>query len=88
MGRAAAIAVDAAIRTIQSIDMGDNGEGFSALKTLLHRARHDLRMDTVGPMDVSFEAGKVFDYFDGIQKIIEGARSEVFLVDPYLDAES
>lgn len=81
------IAADAAIQRIQSIDMGGNVQGFSQLKTLLHRARHDLRMETVGPMNVVLQAGMVFDYFDAIRKVIEGARADVFFVDPYLDAE-
>ena len=61
--------------------------GFERLMTLLHQARHDLRMETVGPTNVLIQSGRVFDYFDEIRKVLEIARSEVFFVDPYLDAE-
>jgi hypothetical protein len=54
---------------------------------MLHQARHDLRMKTTGPISTAIGAGMVFDYFDELRKIIEGARKEVFFVDPYLDAE-
>ena len=56
------------------------------LRTWLHQARADLQME-VGQTSVVVQAGKVFDYFDEIRKVIEMARSEVFFVDPYLDAE-
>jgi len=61
--------------------------GFSNLVTMLHQARHDLRMQTLGPMNVVFQHGMLFDYFDEIRKIIEVARQDVLFVDPYLDAE-
>jgi hypothetical protein len=62
-------------------------EGFSKLLILLNQARHDLQMQTVGPMSMAIPHGMVFDYFDEIRKIIEVARQDVLFVDPYLDAE-
>jgi hypothetical protein len=61
--------------------------GFAELRTLLHQARSDLRMRTLGPANVAVPQGMVFDYFDGIRKIVEGAREDLLFVDPYLDAE-
>ena len=55
--------------------------------TLLHQARADLRMRTVGPLTIAVEKGRRFEYFDEIRKITESARKELFFVDPYLDAE-
>ena len=55
--------------------------------TLLHQARHDLRMKTVGPLSVQIPDGKPFDYFDEIRKITQMASSDLLFVDPYLDAE-
>jgi hypothetical protein len=63
------------------------GEGFRKVMTLLHQARHDLRMKTLGPMNVAVGHGMVFEYFDEIRKIVEVAKQDVFFVDPYLDAE-
>ena len=61
--------------------------GYDRLMTLLHQARHDLRMQTLGPMNVAVSGGMVFEYFDEIRKIIEVAKRDLFFVDPYLDAE-
>ena len=55
--------------------------------TMLHQARHDLRMRTQEPLSVNVETGGVFDYFDEIRKVIEVAKQDILFVDPYLDAE-
>lgn len=60
---------------------------FAGLRTLLHQARSDLRMQTLGPANVAVPHGMVFDYFDEIRKIVELAREDLLFVDPYLDAE-
>ena len=62
-------------------------EGFRKIITLLHQARHDLRMQTLGPVNVALSKGEVFDYFDEIRKTIEVAKRDVLFIDPYLDAE-
>ena len=61
--------------------------GVPKVITLLHRARHDLRLKTVGPLTVSVAAGAMFDYFDEVRKLVETAKTDLFFVDPYLDAE-
>ena len=97
VGRAAAVLtrwhmpkypmVDAAVDDINKpLDMLRNASGRSKLTSLLHQARADLRMD-IGPLSVVIDKGQVFDYFDELRKVIEPARSDVFFVDPYLDAE-
>ena len=63
------------------------GPAYRGLRTFLHRARHDLRMKTVGPLSVLIPDGKPFDYFNEIRKITEMARSDLLFVDPYLDAD-
>ncbi len=32
-------------------------------------------------------AGSVFDYFDEVRKIVEGAKADLFFIDPYLDPD-
>lgn len=59
----------------------------SGMLTLLHQARHDLRMQTQGPTNVAVARGMVFDYFDEIRKMIELSKQEPFFIDPYLDSE-
>lgn len=54
---------------------------------MLHQAQHDLRMRTVGPLSVGVSKGALFEYFDELRKVVELARSDIFFIDPYLDAE-
>jgi len=59
--------------------MADQAESaLRELMTLLHQARHDLRMKTLGPVNVAVPHGMVFDYFDEIRKIIETAKEDCF----------
>jgi len=62
-------------------------EGLRKILTLLHQARHDLRMKTIGPVNAAMGHGRIFDYFDEVRKIIEPAKQDLLFVDPYLDAE-
>jgi len=57
------------------------------LLMLLHQAENDLRLRTAGPLSVGVQSGRVFEYFDEVRKLIEGARSDLLIIDPYLDAE-
>lgn len=60
---------------------------FSSLLMLLHEARHELRLNEVGPLSMAIDRGAVLDYFEEVRKLLITARSEVFFVDPFLDAE-
>ena len=60
--------------------------GLSKLKALLRQAEADLTLD-VGPTSVVVPEKGVFDYFEGLRKLVETARDEVFFVDAYLDAD-
>jgi hypothetical protein len=62
-------------------------EGYRKLMTMLHQARNDLRLQTVGPVSIAMQRGMVFDYFDEIRKLVETAQQDLLFVDPYLDAE-
>jgi len=61
-------------------------ESLRKIVTLLYQARHDLRMKTVGPVNVLVGEGRVFDYFDEIRKIVEAAKDDILFIDPYIDA--
>ena len=61
--------------------------GKKVIRLLLHQASNDLRLKTVGPLTKAVGQGSVFDYFDEMRKIIETARSDLFFIDRYLDAE-
>ena len=72
---------------IQSWSANDFDKGYKNLMILLHQARNDLRMRTVGSSNVVVSNKMVFDYFDEIRKVIEVAKNDILFVDPYLDAE-
>jgi hypothetical protein len=55
------------------------------VQVMLHEIRTDLQME-IGPVSVVVPKGGVFDYFDAIRGVLEIAGTEVFFVDPYLDA--
>jgi hypothetical protein len=64
-----------------------SNKGYLGLMSLLHEARSDLRMRTLGPTNIAVGRGLVFHYFDEIRKLIEPAQKDVLFVDPYLDAD-
>jgi hypothetical protein len=78
---------DRHVAKMNSRSARDVEAGARPMLTMLHQARHDLRMRTQGPLSVNVEAGGVFDYFDEIRKVIEAAKLDLLFVDPYLDAE-
>ena len=54
---------------------------------ILHEARHDLRLNEVGPLAVAVHRGAVLDYFEEIRKVLVAVKLDVFFVDPFIDAE-
>ncbi|NOV15859.1 hypothetical protein E5S70_07120 [Ensifer adhaerens] len=54
---------------------------------LVKSARHKLRLSTAGPLRLAVDKGMIFDYFDALRSVIEEARSDVFFIDPWLDAD-
>lgn len=62
-------------------------EGWRQMLVMLHQARTDLRMRTIGPTNIAITKGNVFDYFDEVRKVIELAAQDLLFIDPYLDAE-
>lgn len=72
---------------ITSLSTLNSKVGLGKIRTLLHEARHDLRMKTVGPVSVAIQKGMVFDYFDEIRKIISTVSTDILFIDPYLDSD-
>ncbi len=83
----AAIQFDRRVDKLSSSLVADFNPALRGVHVMLHQARHDLRMRTVGPMSMNIAAGAVFEYFDEVRKVIEVARTDLLFVDPYLDAE-
>ncbi len=82
-----AINLNAAVKKLGSPMAMQISSATREISTLLQHARHQLRMNTVGPLNVAITNGGVYDYFDEIRKIIESATNDILFVDPYLDAE-
>lgn len=80
-----------AVRRYSSLFANKDRVNFEPLRhsllTLLHQAENDLRLRTSGPLSVGIGTGRVFEYFDELRKLIEGARVDLLFVDPYIDAE-
>jgi len=62
----------------------------AALKEIVYalkETRHEIILNSTGPSSIVAAAGNTFDYFDEIRKIIELATTDLFFIDPYMDAE-
>ncbi|WP_065690104.1 hypothetical protein [Rhizobium sp. AC44/96] len=81
------LAVESMVAVESAMSSPSFGNGKEKVILLLHQARHSLRMRTVGPLSLAVSKGMVFDYFDAVRRIVEGARREVFFIDPYLSAD-
>ena len=85
--RVRAVTFDRHVTNLHALMAREADQGLRGLLTMLHQAGHELRLSTVGPLTVAVAQGGVFDYFDEVRKVIEGARIDLLFVDPYLDAE-
>ncbi len=84
---ARAIIFDGQLTRINDPHAISAGQAVNNIIRMLHQASHELRMETSGPTSVAIDKGKTFQYFDELREIIESAKSEIFFVDQYLDAE-
>lgn len=57
---------------------------YRQIRSALHEIQLDLQMKTAGPLAISIPAANPFDYFDEIRKIVLAAKTDLFVVDPYL----
>jgi hypothetical protein len=80
-------AASTAVESIRSPSALDSWPGSSKLLILLRQAQSDLRLKTVGPVNVAIGAREVFRYFDSLRKIIEEAKKDLLFVDRYLNAD-
>lgn len=70
-----------------SLKRREQEASFRRINVSLSKARRVLQWRTGASTGVVIERGMEFDYFDRIRKIIEQANSEIFFVDPYINAE-
>lgn len=81
-----AIELRSNLAQIHGIGAREAHHAIQKILMMLNEARYDLMLDT-GNTSIAIEQGRVFDYFDEIRKIVEGASKQLFFIDPYLDAE-
>jgi len=62
------------------------GETERLLVSMVQQCKMTWRFRSAGPLAVAFEPRRPFDYFDEVRKYIESATTEVFFIDPYMDA--
>ena len=86
-GPAKSVSLALSISTLRDRELLRKIVGLDEILTLLHQARYNLRMKTIGPVNTAIGQGAVFDYFDELRKLIETATQDLLFVDPYLDAE-
>ncbi|KIQ00004.1 hypothetical protein RU07_17610 [Agrobacterium tumefaciens] len=79
--------IEARVLTPQALSNQSSSTARGQILVLLQNARHQLRMATVGPIGVAVGKGMSFEYFDHLRRLIEQAQSDLFFVDPYLDAD-
>lgn len=82
-----AVAARSCLKQFHGVLALDANQAYAELMIILNEARSDLRMTTLGPVNTAIGHGFVFDYFDEIRKLVEIAKTDLFFVDPYLDAE-
>jgi hypothetical protein len=68
-----------------SVSMRETKRGYHGLMVLLNQARSNLRMQTIGPVNLAIGQGFAFNYFDEMRKIIALAQADILFIDPYLD---
>ena len=97
LGRAAALVkqwdsakvvlFDSEVRQLHAGRAFNPASASANILTTLHQARHDLRLKSVGPLSVAVSHGAVFDFFDEVRKVLQSAQQELFIVDPFTDAD-
>lgn len=48
----------------------------------------ELQLEGPDPIGSAYDAGQYYDYFKDLREIIAGAKSRIFVVDPYFDDEA
>jgi hypothetical protein len=81
------------LRVQQALAEIDSGRGDQSAKgarnliSLLHEARHTLRMRSPTATSTLVTKGAIFEYFDEVRKIITTATSGVFFIDPFANPD-
>ena len=78
---------DSLVKQLGSSNYLQTSQGASGVLIMLHQVRHDAILQSPSPQSMNVATGAVFDYFDEVRKVVELAKSDIFFVDPYIDAD-
>lgn len=81
------ISFDGYIKAIHHIQTGPVNTGYINMMVMLNQARYSLRMYLDPATDIMIEAGGTYQYFEEIRRLIELSTSEIFFIDPYINAD-
>jgi hypothetical protein len=84
--QAKSISFEMDVKSIHS-PIGQGSVGYLNVLILLNMARYDLKMFVEPTTDIVVEAGKTYQYFEHIRRFIELSTSEIFFIDPYINAD-
>lgn len=80
------ILFDGYIKAIHHIQTGSVNTGYINVMVMLNQARYSLKMFLDPATDIMIEAGNTYQYFEEIRRLIELSTSELFFIDPYINA--
>lgn len=80
------ISFDGYIKAIHHIQTGSVNTGYINVMVMLNQARYSLKMFLDPATDIMIEAGNTYQYFEEIRRLIELSTSELFFIDPYINA--
>jgi hypothetical protein len=81
------ILFDGYIKEIHHQQVGSVNTGYIKVMVMLNEARYSLRMFVEPATDIMIEAGGTYQYFEEIRRLIELSTSEIFFIDPYINAD-
>jgi hypothetical protein len=82
-----AVQFSSSLDTLRSSMAFTHDAAFGVVVSILHEARAELQMRTIGPATVVIESDHQFDYYDEVRKMLERAIEDVLIVDPYIGAD-
>ena len=82
-----AVRFSAAADNLRSLGGYSHDAAFAEIVSILHEARMELQMRTVGQSEIVVDSGHPFDYYDEVRRVIERAAVDIFIIDPYIGAD-
>jgi hypothetical protein len=82
-----AVAINPLVERLSSSLFEFDDQARDKLHILIYQARYDVALKLPVSRGVAVASGQPFRYFDAVRQTIETATSDLFIVDPYLNAD-